>query len=59
MTRLCVLAVLLLLPATAAAQKGAFIEALIEFDSALSGAYGDEGPRVEAALDRMAVALEA
>ena len=59
MTRLCVLAVLLLLPATAAAQKGAFIEALIEFDSALSGTYGDEGPRVEAALDRMAVALEA
>jgi tetratricopeptide (TPR) repeat protein len=59
MTRLCALAVLLLLPATAAAQKGAFIEALIEFDSALSGTYGDEGPRVEAALDRMAVALEA
>jgi tetratricopeptide (TPR) repeat protein len=59
MTRLCALAVLLLLPATAAAQKGVFIEALIEFDSALSGTYGDEGPRVEAALDRMAVALEA
>jgi len=59
MTRLCVLALLLLLPATAAAQKGAFIEALIEFDSALSGTYGDEGPRVETALDRMAVALEA
>jgi tetratricopeptide (TPR) repeat protein len=59
MIRLCVLAVFLLLPATAAAQKGAFIEALIEFDSALSGTYGDEGPRVEAALDRMVVALEA
>lgn len=59
MTRLCVLAALLFLPATAAAQKGAFIEALIEFDSALSGTYGDEGARVEAALDRMAVALEA
>jgi tetratricopeptide (TPR) repeat protein len=53
------LAVLLLLPATAAAQKGAFIEALIEFDSALSGTYGDEGARVEAALDRMAAAVEA
>ncbi|MBI4521351.1 MAG: tetratricopeptide repeat protein [Gemmatimonadetes bacterium] len=53
------LAVLLLLPATAAAQKGAFIDALIEFHAALSGTYGDEGPRVEAALDRMAVALEA
>jgi tetratricopeptide (TPR) repeat protein len=59
MTRLCALAVLLVLPATAAAQKGEFVEALIEFDSALSGTYGDEGPRVEAALDRMAVALEA
>jgi tetratricopeptide (TPR) repeat protein len=58
MTRLCVLAVLFLLPATAAAQKGAFIEELIEFDAALSGTYGDEGARVEAALDRMAVALE-
>jgi tetratricopeptide (TPR) repeat protein len=56
---LCVLAVLVLLPATAAAQKGAFIEALIEFDSALSGTYGDEGPRVEAALDRMAMAFDA
>jgi tetratricopeptide (TPR) repeat protein len=59
MIRLCALVVLLLLPATAAAQKGAFIEALVEFDSALSGTFGDEGPRVEAALDRMAVALEA
>jgi tetratricopeptide (TPR) repeat protein len=59
MTRLCALAVLLVLPATAAAQKGAFIEALIEFDSALSGTYGDEGPRAEAALTRMTVALEA
>jgi tetratricopeptide (TPR) repeat protein len=58
MTRRCVIALLLLLPATAAAQKGAFIEALIEFDGALSGTYGDEGSRVEAALDRMAVALE-
>jgi tetratricopeptide (TPR) repeat protein len=59
MTKLCVLAVLLLLPTTAAAQKGKFIEALIEFDSALSGTFGDEGPRVEAALQTMAVALEA
>jgi tetratricopeptide (TPR) repeat protein len=59
MTRICVLAVLLLLPTTAAAQKGKFIEALIEFDSALSGTFGDEGPRVEAALRTMTVALEA
>ena len=50
------LALLLILPATATAQKRAFIDALIEFDSALSGTYGDEGVSVEAALDRMAVA---
>lgn len=59
MTRLVVLAVLLFLPATAAAQKDAFIGAFIEFDSAISGTYGDEGPTVEASLDRMAVALDA
>ncbi|HET9360053.1 MAG TPA: tetratricopeptide repeat protein [Vicinamibacterales bacterium] len=59
MSRVCALVFLLLLPAPAAAQKGAFIEALLEFHSALSGTYGDEGPRVEAALDRMDVALEA
>ena len=59
MTRWCAFAVLLLLmPATAAAQKDAFIAAIIEFQSALLGTYGDEGLRVEAALDRMAVALE-
>jgi tetratricopeptide (TPR) repeat protein len=58
-SRVCALGVLLLLPTTAAAQKGAFIEALIEFESALAGTYGDEGPRVESALDRMAVALAA
>lgn len=59
MSRVCALVFLLLLPAPAAAQKGAFIEALLDFHSALSGTYGDEGPRVEAALDRMVVALEA
>jgi tetratricopeptide (TPR) repeat protein len=59
MTRACALAVFLVLPATASAQKDAFIGAVIEFHSALSGTYGDEGARVEAALDRMAVALEA
>jgi Flp pilus assembly protein TadD len=59
MTRSWVLAALLLLPTTATAQQGAFIEALIEFHSGLSGTYGDEGPRVEAALDRMAMAFEA
>lgn len=52
-------AIVCVLPATAAAQKGAFIEAFFEFQSGLSGTYGDEGPRVEAALDRMTVAFEA
>ena len=60
MTRWCAFAVaLLLLPSAAAAQKDAFIDAIIDFHSALSGTYGDEGAQVEAALDRMAVALEA
>ena len=60
MTRWCASAVLLLLlPATAAAQKKAFMESVIEFHSALAGTYGDEGARVEAALDRMAAALDA
>jgi tetratricopeptide (TPR) repeat protein len=52
-----ILTVVSLLPATAAAQKGAFIEAVIELDAALAGTYGDEGPRVETALDRMTAAL--
>ncbi len=60
MTRWCTSAVLLLLlPATAEAQKKAFIESVIEFHSALAGTYGDEGARVEAALGRMAAALDA
>ena len=59
MTKPFMLAVLLVLPTTAAAQKGAFIDAFIEFHSALSGTYGDEGPGVETALDRMASTLGA
>ena len=59
MSRLCMLAVFLVLPATAAAQQGAFVDAFIEFHSALAGTYGDEGPVAEAALDRMSVALAA
>src|SRR4051812_26033143 len=52
-------AFLLSLPVRAAAQKSAFIDAFVDFHSALSGTYGDEGPRVTAALDRMAVSLDA
>lgn len=59
MTRILSLAVVLALPLPATAQKGAFIEAFIAFDSAVAGTFGDEGPLVEAALDRMAAALAA
>ena len=56
-----VLAVTLLLavPVRAAAQKSAFIDAFIEFHSALPGTYGDEGTQITAALDRMAASLDA
>jgi tetratricopeptide (TPR) repeat protein len=52
-------ALLLALPVGAAAQKSAFIDAFIDFHSALPGTYGDEGPQVTAALDRMAASLDA
>src|SRR5712691_8181902 len=51
-------ALLLTLPVRAAAQKSAFIDAFIEFHSALPGTYGDEGPQVTEALDRMAASLD-
>jgi tetratricopeptide (TPR) repeat protein len=41
------------------AQKAAFVDAFVAFHSALFGTYGDEGPEVTAALDRMASTLEA
>src|SRR6185436_9844975 len=47
------------LPVRAAAQKYAFLDAFIEFHSALPGTYGDEGPAVTAALDRMTRGLDA
>ena len=51
-------AFLFALPVRAAAQKSAFIDAFIDFHSALYGAYGDEGPQVTRALDRMAASLD-
>jgi tetratricopeptide (TPR) repeat protein len=54
-----VIALLLTLPVRAAAQKSPFIDAFIDFHSALPGTYGDEGPQVTAALDRMATSLDA
>ena len=50
-------AILVGLPATAAAQQDAFRDALITFHSKLAGEYGDEGPIVANSLDRMAASL--
>jgi tetratricopeptide (TPR) repeat protein len=52
-------ALLLMLPAPAAAQKHAFVDALIAFHSALPGTYGDEGSRVLAHIEQMASSLDA
>ena len=49
----------LALPGRASAQKSAFIDAFIDFHSALYGTYGDEGPQVTRALDRMTASLDA
>src|SRR6185503_19782180 len=54
---MCVTVLLILLSTRAAAQKDPFIDAFIEFHTMLTGTYGDEGPAVSAALDKMAVAL--
>ena len=48
-----VLIVVGLFPATASAQKDRFVGALVAFRTALGGTYGDEGPRLEAALEDM------
>jgi tetratricopeptide (TPR) repeat protein len=53
-----VVVLLLMLPARTAAQKNAFVDAFITFHSALPGTYGDEGPLVTAALDRLSAALD-
>ncbi|HEV8392728.1 MAG TPA: tetratricopeptide repeat protein [Vicinamibacterales bacterium] len=43
---------------TASAQKAAFVDAFVAFHSALFGTYGDEGPDVTAALERMSASLD-
>jgi tetratricopeptide (TPR) repeat protein len=53
------LLVALVVPSTAAAQRDAFLTAFVQFYQALRGAYGDEGSRLTAQLERMTVALEA
>ena len=44
-------------PASVSAQQSAFANALVELTGAIEGTYGDEGPRIAPALDRMAAAL--
>src|SRR5688572_21839936 len=45
-------------PPAALAQKSAFVDALVEFHSALFGTYGDEGTQVAAGLDRLSAGLD-
>ena len=49
----------LAVPATAAAQRDGFLAAWVEFYQTLPGAYGDEGPRLTAQLEKMTAALAA
>src|SRR5262245_45107253 len=44
-------------PVPASAQQAAFAQALFELTGALEGTYGDEGPQVRPAIDRMSSAL--
>jgi tetratricopeptide (TPR) repeat protein len=46
-------------PLPADAQQTAFLQGLSELTAAFEGTYGDEGTRIEAALDRMSAALAA
>src|SRR6185295_11393370 len=52
------LALVLGVATSAFAQKAAFLDAFVAFHSALFGTYGDEGPEVTAALERMAASLD-
>jgi tetratricopeptide (TPR) repeat protein len=51
------LALLVGAPTASSAQKLAFVDAFVAFHSALFGTYGDEGPEVTAALERMSASL--
>ena len=53
----CVSAAAVAAPLPANAQQTAFLQGLSELTAALEGAYGDEGVRIGAALDRMSAAL--
>ena len=49
----------LAVPSTAAAQRDGFLAAWVEFYQTVPGAYGDEGPRLAAQLEKMTTALAA
>lgn len=53
----CAVVLLALVPSAAAAQQAAFTQALSELTAAIAGTYGDEGPLVGPAIDRMSAAL--
>jgi tetratricopeptide (TPR) repeat protein len=55
---ICVAAACLATPAPASAQRQVFVAGFIDLTSAVAGTFGDEGPRVRAALDRMAAGLD-
>ncbi len=55
----CLIAVLLLTPANALAQRDAFAHAIADLTTAIEGTYGDDGEEMRAALDRMSAALAA
>ena len=44
-------------PSLASAQQTAFVQAIFDLTGALEGTYGDEGPSVRPAIDRMSAAL--
>ena len=53
----CAAATILAIPASVSAQQTAFERALVELTGAIEGTYGDEGPQIGPALDRMSAAL--
>jgi tetratricopeptide (TPR) repeat protein len=55
----CVAAAVLAPPAPARAQQAVFVKALTELTAALEGTFGDEGARVQPALDTLDAALAA
>jgi tetratricopeptide (TPR) repeat protein len=53
-----IVAVLLSTPAPASAERSLFVQGLHELMSAVAGTFGDEGPQLLSALDKMAGGLE-